>query len=1171
MAERESKKRRRLGDEEEDDSDHRSQSQHGHEVSNTTVAGSARAHFGDVHYHGHYSSEREPASVDFKNNKLFTSLTFPRMDARLRNVTTAMRRTCTWVFRHENFKLWAENKEVQRHHGFLWIKGKPGSGKSTIMKKALSWAQRKWPHHTTISYFFNARAPGVLEKSSLGLYRSLVYQIVDALPEARPLFMARFALKELHASEFLDWTLVELQEYLIDFLQLPDRRPVNIFIDALDEGDEEDIRRLVAFLERLASHATVSNEPLRICLSSRHYPHITIKKELSLVVEHQAEHGADIETYVQNTLHGMDDEPQMHALQQTICEKSGGIFLWVFLVVDILNTMYARGAVPEAMKIRLRHIPEGLDALFAEILTKAEDDIHDSIALLQWVLFATRPLSADELYHALRFGRNLTPPSESKIPPMNTLHRQILNLSRGLVEVTKADPPVVQFIHETVRHFLTGPLGLSRVRPELANNLVGLSHGMLKQSCERYLLKCIVPDGFRSGRISYPNNIPKDQWESAASNLRRAWPLAEYAAANLFVHANVAQGTGVSQEICSLKSITFAQWITVRNIFERFHARRHSLRVSLLYIAAEYGLVNLVQVLAKLPGHYEHQSERYGTPLQAACAAGHDEVARCLLENGAFVNADCGEHKHALLAAIHAKNMPLVSMLRSHGAKPRAELLQKALLTTIARGYFDGVRVLIDLGTNFNCTNSRNETALYMAAQRGNLPITKFLLEKGARPDACILQTASERGHLQIVSELLKFGAKDEFVDIGEGALPVASRVGHVEIVKLLLAHDVYNGVDQYFWVRRRDSAMRNAACNGHTQVVAALLDAGIPVRARHNLHDNALLTASMAGQLETVELLLGRIVDFSASELSGALRPAIFAGHEHIVRLLLAYGANPDCRININPQLGATLQNRILEIVYQYSAQEYPMSLWHSQIQSFIKTSSWTSAKLLLHHIFNHGAKLGTFPTQHINFTTELAQVIIALMYEPHDFLYQNCEAIYHLSLLPLSPENFHAVAQALVKTDELTTKQEIQSRFSLPDGVMRLRHGKFIKLTVDLAAEYHCTKALELLLEPEPRILNLDDSPEQTPKDGQSLDNPLIIDDNDAPSDNANSDIINEKGESAHGKAIKVSNDEDQSQRAIIKVKIGEGKWTTPEPYPTRQDVQSNSADHNIVIEID
>lgn len=109
---------------------------------------------------------------DLDCGKLLESLSFDRRDARLRNVTSATPKTCEWLFHHKDFKAWLQDDRIAEHHGFLWIKGKPGSGKSTIMKTAWQWAnKRRTKNGIVLSLFFNARAPNELEKSCMGLYR----------------------------------------------------------------------------------------------------------------------------------------------------------------------------------------------------------------------------------------------------------------------------------------------------------------------------------------------------------------------------------------------------------------------------------------------------------------------------------------------------------------------------------------------------------------------------------------------------------------------------------------------------------------------------------------------------------------------------------------------------------------------------------------------------------------------------------------------------------------------------------------------------------------------------------------------------------------------------------------------------------------------------------------
>jgi hypothetical protein len=50
-------------------------------------------------------------------------------------------------------------------------------------------------------------------------------------------------------------------------------------------------------------------------------------------------------------------------------ERASDIFLWVLLVVQILNKEYDHGRI-YALRKKLNEIPDGLDKLFDEILTR---------------------------------------------------------------------------------------------------------------------------------------------------------------------------------------------------------------------------------------------------------------------------------------------------------------------------------------------------------------------------------------------------------------------------------------------------------------------------------------------------------------------------------------------------------------------------------------------------------------------------------------------------------------------------------------------------------------------------------------------------------------------------------------------------------------------------------
>ncbi len=89
-------------------------------------------------------------------------------------------------------------------------------------------------------------------------------------------------------------------------------------------------------------------------------------------------------------------------------------------------------------------------------------------------------------------------------------------------------------------------------------------------------------------------------------------------------------------------------------------------------------------------------------------------------------------------------------------------------------------------------------------------------------------------------------------MDIGESDLITASRAGHTERVKALLA----SGADVNAKDKDGVPAFMVAAMNGHTETVKALMAAGADVNAKDNNGDTALMVAEKKGHSYIVQLL---------------------------------------------------------------------------------------------------------------------------------------------------------------------------------------------------------------------------------------------------------------------------------------------------------------------------
>lgn len=111
---------------------------------------------------------------------LLDSLRFDQIDARQMTIKNVHAKTCKWLLKIFEYFDWVDTSKLHEHYGFLWIKGKPGTGKSTLMKFALANARKTIKDRIIISFFFNARGEG-LEKFTIGTYQSLLLQLLERL------------------------------------------------------------------------------------------------------------------------------------------------------------------------------------------------------------------------------------------------------------------------------------------------------------------------------------------------------------------------------------------------------------------------------------------------------------------------------------------------------------------------------------------------------------------------------------------------------------------------------------------------------------------------------------------------------------------------------------------------------------------------------------------------------------------------------------------------------------------------------------------------------------------------------------------------------------------------------------------------------------------------------
>lgn len=340
------------------------------------------------------------------------------------------------------------------------------------------------------------------------------------------------------------------------------------YIDALDECDEHQIRDMVSFFEQVGELTTSAGIRFKVCFSSRHYPHITITKGLSLILKGQEGHSQDIVSYVDSELK-LGRSKLAEQIRIELQEKASGVFMWVVLVVGILNKEHDSGRI-HALRRRLQSIPGDLHELFRDILMRDQHNRNELLLCIQWVLFSKQPMKPEQLYFAILSGVEPEALSEwnpDEITP-SVMKRFIIDSSKGLAEVTKSKNETVQFIHESVKDFLLKENGLREIWSDLGANFQGESHERLKQCC-------LIYTGRGIASLKIDNSLPKASSPQAAElrqSVDRAYPFLGYAIWNVLYHADAAEGGGVNQR-GFLQTFQLADWIKLDNVFERHEIR----------------------------------------------------------------------------------------------------------------------------------------------------------------------------------------------------------------------------------------------------------------------------------------------------------------------------------------------------------------------------------------------------------------------------------------------------------------------------------------------------------------------------------------------------------------------------------------------------------------------
>ena len=326
---------------------------------------------------------------------LISAISYSGMETRQQTVAKSYANTFDWALQTHTTKLqkwdsftnWLESNDQ-----IYWITGKPGSGKSTLVKylsqskgDACSTNSRCYPFLRrwagerdlmVVPFYFWASDNAELQKSRGGLLRTLLHLILCAKPWLVPIaFPLEWESLSLTGSFYPlpMWSEEHLMKSLLQILSALGEKDTCIcfYIDGLDEFEGEP-QLAITLVEQLAA----SGRHVKLCAASRPWNEFQEAFRLCPKLRLEDLTRDDIRLFVSKKLKNhpqfanlaIRDKSFANGIVDKIVDKASGVFLWVALVVNSLLSGLSTGDRIQDLEQAIDDLPAGLRELYERLL-----------------------------------------------------------------------------------------------------------------------------------------------------------------------------------------------------------------------------------------------------------------------------------------------------------------------------------------------------------------------------------------------------------------------------------------------------------------------------------------------------------------------------------------------------------------------------------------------------------------------------------------------------------------------------------------------------------------------------------------------------------------------------------------------------------------------------------
>lgn len=318
-------------------------------------------------------------------------LSYHNIDSRKHSILAVNSTSFSWVWT-SHLTTWLSSQER-----LFWVTGKPGSGKSTLMKHLVENQRTKTHLPINASYtweilhfFFDFSSGAELANSPEGLLRSWIIQLSRHKPKS-----VTDVPQSLTREIMLDVIVAALHSDSTRFC---------VFVDGLDEYEGE-IQDLLSLLLNVQQRSNI-----KMCLASREITAIqlTLRDRVAGTLYMQHWNLQSIEKYLKLVNDGAASQLRAPCPPQILSEilrRSDGVMLWARLALENILQGCSEGQDLQSLRVRLEELPREIEGLYERVMSKIPPQAVYEAVIYMRAIEAEGALSLGELRAVLHHAR----------------------------------------------------------------------------------------------------------------------------------------------------------------------------------------------------------------------------------------------------------------------------------------------------------------------------------------------------------------------------------------------------------------------------------------------------------------------------------------------------------------------------------------------------------------------------------------------------------------------------------------------------------------------------------------------------------------------------------------------------------------------------------------------